>query len=233
MKIQFISDLHNHYDEIEIKESDVLCITGDIFDVCNEEEINDFKIWCKFIVLRKVKQIIIVPGNHDLILTIPYYRDLISEKRIKVLRRFNNSFNYEGIEFSAFEFCELSRWAFYLDKTEMKKQIDKIDKCDVLLSHIPAYGVLDYTTNMRSEHAGSNDLLLKIIELKPIIHAHGHIHEEYGIRKGVDTLSINSSMCNISNEIDKKRESMIVDINPMFKLIDYKNSDLPTRNYDE
>ena len=94
------------------------------------------------------------------------------------------------------------------------------------------YEMLD--KNNKGWNVGDNDLRSKILEIKPLIHAFGHIHESYGVHKGVNTLSINSSLSDdiYPNNIIESRESIVVEINEVFKIIDYSKSEFPNRVID-
>jgi Icc-related predicted phosphoesterase len=53
-----------------------------------------------------------------------------------------------------------------------------VDKHTVLVTHSPAYGVLD--VGVLDEHAGSRAIKGLIEERNPLLHIHGHIHQELG-----------------------------------------------------
>jgi Icc-related predicted phosphoesterase len=64
----------------------------------------------------------------------------------------------------------------------------------LLITHGPAYGILDAVEN--EKHVGCVDLLKKVKEVMPKVHITGHIHEAYGRVKIGDTLFINASVLN-------------------------------------
>ena len=235
MRIQFISDLHGKFADVDLKKSDVLCITGDVFEENSEREFILFKMWLKLIVFKNVKHVVITPGNHDRILTIPYYcEELNAINNVRVLKLSSKPLNINGVVFSGFEFCELPNWAFYLDKETMSKRIEKIQKCDILLSHIPPFEILDLTTKSSLVHnIGSYDLFDKVIEIKPSIHAFGHVHEQYGIKKSVNTLYINSCLSDYYDNALSKREPIIIEFCEHLKLINYDKSETPNRLIEE
>jgi Icc-related predicted phosphoesterase len=63
--------------------------------------------------------------------------------------------------------------------------------CQVLITHIPPYGILDYKT-------GCQELKNRVDEIKPIVHLFGHIHGAYGTLHENGTTFIN---CAIQNDI--------------------------------
>ena len=85
-------------------------------------------------------------------------------------------------------------WAFNRNRgKDIKKHWDLIpDNIDVLLTHGPAYGILDKTIGQnrgnKGDRADCEDLLDKIKQVKPMIHAFGHIHEDYGVDIEDDTI---------------------------------------------
>ena len=62
---------------------------------------------------------------------------------------------------------------------------------DVLITHSPAYGILDFDDNI---HYGSEELLDKISTLSLKAHLFGHIHAQYGIDIISNTLFSNGAI---------------------------------------
>lgn len=54
-----------------------------------------------------------------------------------------------------------------------------VDPNTVLVTHNPAYGILD--VGMTDCHAGSPSILKLVQERRPRVHIHGHIHERFGV----------------------------------------------------
>lgn len=48
----------------------------------------------------------------------------------------------------------------------------------MLITHSPAYGILDFDDNI---NYGDEQLLAKVIEIQPHLHLFGHIHSQHGI----------------------------------------------------
>jgi Icc-related predicted phosphoesterase len=53
-----------------------------------------------------------------------------------------------------------------------------VDESTILVTHSPAYGILDI--GMMDTHSGSRSILELIQKRKPRAHIHGHIHEQFG-----------------------------------------------------
>lgn len=67
------------------------------------------------------------------------------------------------------------------------------EKTDILVSHGPAYKILDYEKN---KYYGSKILLDEIFDrVKPMFHLFGHIHYSNGIQVSENTYFVNSAVC--------------------------------------
>ena len=64
---------------------------------------------------------------------------------------------------------------------------------DVLITHTPAYGILDYDGNI---HYGSEELFSRISAVNPRLHLFGHIHSQNGIVKRDSTMFSNAAIMN-------------------------------------
>lgn len=230
MKIQFISDLHGQWMKIILKQCDILCITGDIFEENTEDELTRFTLWLKahFDCFKKV---IIVPGNHDRILTIPTYKRRL-HSITGVFVAIDELLVINGIEFKCFSWCNLPYWAFYMDNFGREQLLTKTASCDIFLSHCPAYGVLD-VGGFFNDSLGLREIADYISKFKPVVHAHGHIHECYGVHRTNELLTLNTALCDAHNNIVVNREPMLIDIDPITKLINYSECSIPYRTYDE
>ena len=83
-------------------------------------------------------------------------------------------------------------WAFMEKEIFLNIRYDKIpNDTDILVTHGPPQYTLD---NTGGGNVGSNSLGRKVLEVKPIVHAFGHIHEAYGYRSNSDTLFVNAAM---------------------------------------
>jgi Icc-related predicted phosphoesterase len=90
---------------------------------------------------------------------------------------------------------------------EIKKYWDMIDKdTDVLITHGPPYGILDYTplTYNKDHHVGCEELLRKLNALKIKVHIFGHIHYSCGKVHRNETTFVNASVMNEDYEVVNK-----------------------------
>ena len=63
----------------------------------------------------------------------------------------------------------------------------------MLITHCPPLGILDFDDNI---HYGSDELLEKVSQVKPLYHLFGHIHANNGIENVGSTTFINSAIVN-------------------------------------
>jgi Icc-related predicted phosphoesterase len=176
LKCVAIADTHGIYREIEIPDGDVLIHAGDITKRGKLSELTDFNDW---LGEQPHKHKIIIAGNHD------WCFERQKEASIKIITNAvyleDQSIEVEGYKFygSPWQPWFLS-WAFNLQRgQEIQKKWDLISNdIDVLITHGPAFGILDI--NINGENTGCENLLRKIEELKPKVHVCGHIHEGYG-----------------------------------------------------
>ena len=101
-------------------------------------------------------------------------------------------------------------WAFNLPENELAKYWEKIpDDVDVLITHGPAFGILDKINN-KGTSLGSKTLYDRIIKIKPKIHISGHIHSGKGVIEKDGTLFINASTA--TEEYQMTNKPIIVDL---------------------
>ena len=193
MKLVFISDTHNRHRDIKIPEGDILVHAGDVSSRGIKSEIDSFINWFQS---QPHKHKIFIAGNHD------FFFEKIVERNVEVKIPNVIYLNDSGCEIEGLNFWgspvqpEFFNWAFNRKRgKEIKQHWDLIPKnTDILITHGPPYGILDKTT--RNELVGCEELVKKVIEIKPKIHAFGHIHEGYGIFKNENTTFINASILN-------------------------------------
>ena len=177
-----IADTHGMYRDINIPDGDVLIHAGDITMHGKLSELNDFNDW---LGEQPHKHKIIIAGNHD------WCFERQKEASINIITNAvyleDQAIEIEGHKFygSPWQPWFLS-WAFNLQRgEEIQKQWDLISHdIDVLITHGPAFGILD---KVARASVGCENLLSRIEEIKPKVHICGHIHEGYGeiTREGI------------------------------------------------
>jgi Icc-related predicted phosphoesterase len=88
---------------------------------------------------------------------------------------------------------------------------------DILITHGPAHKMLDHT--IQGLHVGCEDLLNRVLEVQPKIHACGHIHWAYGQKSFNGTEFLNASVLNERYEHENK--PIFVNFDTETKQIDY------------
>ena len=72
---------------------------------------------------------------------------------------------------------------------EYEKAISRIPSdTDVLITHQPPYGILDFTDGV---HYGNISLLGRVLSIKPRLHLFGHVHKANGKVEAQDALYVN------------------------------------------
>lgn len=214
-KITFISDTHSKHNKLKnlgnLSTGDILIHCGDISSVGYEHEIKNFFDW---FLKQPFKYKIFIAGNHDFLFEREHFyaKNLIPDNE--------NIFYLEdsGIEINNIKIWgspvtpPFMNWAFMRDQNRIKKHWEAIPKdVDILITHGPPYGILDYS-NYGHEHTGCKTLKEKVFEIKPIVHAYGHIHEGYGIEKHNNITFINASNINQHYEMVNKPIVMNIDL---------------------
>jgi Icc-related predicted phosphoesterase len=202
LKFVAISDTHSKHNSLQLPIGDVLIHTGDVSSRGKEYEVLNFLEWFS---AQDYAYKIFIAGNHDFYFEqmpladvekiIPDNVIYLNDSSIKI-----NGINIWGSPISPWFYD----WAFNRHRgDDIQKHWDKIPmNTDILLTHGPAFGILDRTVgNMQ---VGCEDLLRTIKIIKPQVHICGHIHEAYGQVKKDATTFINASVLNerylLSNE---------------------------------
>lgn len=199
MKIVAISDTHMLHDKMhnEIPDGDILIHAGDICNSGQLAELHYVNNW--FVKLMpKFKNILYIPGNHDL--AFESYYHLAKNYIPDVVTLIDNEFVIDGIKFWGSPWQpRFNNWAFNLRRGEelARKWSFIPDDTNVLITHGPPHGILDYSL-FGDENVGCVDLLEAVVNrVKPDYHIFGHVHENGGkklVKHGVTF--INASICN-------------------------------------
>lgn len=206
MELGFISDTHNRHNDIDVGGGDIIFHSGDATGRGRSYEIEDFIEWySKVNYCYKV----FTPGNHDFGFEREYtkYKNMCEEAGIICLN--DDYVTVEGLKIHGSPVTPwFHNWAFNRARNASEASLYGIDyifphwdlipnDVDVLLTHGPPYEILDELVypdgSPKGQFVGCEDLLKKVKEVKPKIHAFGHIHEGYGTHEEDGTLFINAS----------------------------------------
>ncbi len=191
MNITFISDTHSRHHELTLGSGDTLIHCGDL---TNKGSLEDVENFADFMAKQDFKHKIVIAGNHDFC----FEDDRANEAEQLLKEREIIYLNDSGIEIEGLKFWgspvqpEFCNWAFNRDRGYDISQHWALipGDIDILLTHGPAFGLLDRV--QEGQQVGCRDLLDRINQVKPEVHAFGHIHEDYGVVEKDGTTFVNA-----------------------------------------
>ena len=211
-KITFISDTHTKHEKLNgfLPGGDLLICSGDISGKGSIPELLHFFKW--FNELEQYDHKIFIAGNHDFgfeqykddvkgLLTGYKWIDYLEDEKMELWDEEDQQLIIYGSPWQP----EFHNWAFNLPRGEkIKEKWDMIPKdVDILITHGPPYGKLDYVP-FDGVNVGCEELLKVIEDIKPKIHVFGHIHEGYGYVFDGNTHYINAAVLNGRYEFKNK-----------------------------
>lgn len=202
LKFVAIADTHCRHRSLRLPKGDVLLHAGDISYRGDKREIADFLDWMG---KQPFAHKIFIAGNHDFFFERGREADIRNLLPPNVHYLKDEGVSVEGVNVWGSPYTPwFYQWAFNKRRGEaLAKHWNAIPEgTDVLLTHGPPYGILDVT--LTDQHSGDQDLLKRILAVKPKAHVCGHIHESYGtvIRHGIRFL--NACVLNESYELANK-----------------------------
>jgi Icc-related predicted phosphoesterase len=206
MKIDCIADLHGFLPKLE--GGDLLIVAGDLTAHDHNFEYLKFFIWLD---QQKYTKKIVIAGNHDQVLVKKGLVTIFKGKDIEYLC--DSGTEFQGLKIWGspwtpwFHGVNPKCKAFMRKDRLLTSKWAKIPmKTDILITHGPAYGILDGTPLEDGSlyHCGSQSLYnwLKYVE-RPRYHIFGHIHEAYGSEEHFATYNdkmMQSINCSYVNE---------------------------------
>jgi predicted phosphodiesterase len=194
MKFVAISDTHGTHSRLVLPAGDVLVHAGDVSSGGRPAEVLDFLQW---FAVQDFTFKIFIAGNHDF-----YFENTPAEDIMKIIPGGVVYLDDSGTVINGISIWGspvtpwFYDWAFNRRRgPDIQQHWDIIPAgTDVLITHGPVFGVHD--TTAAGQHAGCDDLLIKVTEVKPKVHICGHIHEAYGQVSRNGTQFINASVLN-------------------------------------
>jgi Icc-related predicted phosphoesterase len=186
--IDVLSDLHGYSHNFTLQ-GDILLLCGDITAADRECQYEEFEEWLDEL---EYKCVLIIGGNHDNKLQEGY-----EFKSDKVHYLCDSGYTFEGLNFwgtpwtATFQRQNRYCKAFSIkDESERLKHFEKIPgNTDVLISHSPPFGKLDFCCNGRKGCVALEGVVNRV---RPKMHVFGHIHEQGGkIKRDEDILYAN------------------------------------------
>ena len=216
-KITFISDTHTRQGQIpysDLPGGDLLIHAGDIMNSgYNKNDIFDFLHWYDSIPGYDKK--IFIAGNHDRMF------ENHPEDVKEWLSKFPNIIYLQDESYEIYDLetdksikiygspwqPEFYSWAFNLPRLgiELAAKWEAIPtNIDILVTHVPVYGILDTVTGRGWDWLGCELLTQRIAVVKPKIHICGHIHSGYGYYWDGHTHYFNASVLDEQYEYTQK-----------------------------
>jgi predicted phosphohydrolase len=206
MKLVFISDTHNQHD-FEVPEGDILVHCGDLTTMGTFSQVLNALTW---VAELPFKDRVVIAGNHDFLFqnsqemgktAVLQAKGHVKTGQLHYLQ--DSGIEIEGLRFWGSPWTpRFYDWAFQLGHEHpADKHWDRVpERVDVLITHGPPRGILDMTP--RGEAVGDEALFwaLRNGDIKPKIHAFGHIHHcggQVAIRSwpASNPLFVNAAVC--------------------------------------
>lgn len=206
MDFTFISDTHNKHNQIDVGSGDILFHTGDATSMGYFHEIQAFAEW---FAKQDYKHKVFTPGNHDFGFEkepAKYY-EMFKDLGLHLL--IDERVELEGVKIWGSPVTPwFWNWAFNRARNGAEAAMHNVDfifphwdmipnDIEVLLTHGPPYMILDELCYVdgtpKGQFVGCEDLAKRVEEIKPKIHAFGHIHCGHGAVEQNDTLFINGA----------------------------------------
>lgn len=219
--IRFISDTHDRHQEIHHVAVDAIVHSGDETSSrdphINANLARDFFFWYTDYP-APIK--LYVPGNHSIaVQNTMVSRDTIEVLGIRLL--VNQETSLYGYKVYGSPCTPLfGHCAAYMMKRQRMKMVWDVVPSDtqILITHGPPKGILDLAPDIAPGsdivQVGCKSLRNRVEEVRPIIHAFGHLHDasdellNYGVLRRDGTTFINASCCNLKGEM--KHQGVVV-----------------------
>ncbi len=123
----------------------------------------------------------VIPGNVDHPFMDEVLRDFVEGPKV-----------IYGLKFCPLSYVPYTPFGTYRETSERKlREMLPREPCDVLVSHTPPKGYLDYSTYHEGGHVGSEAVREWIQLYQPLLGLHGHVHESGGVAKLGGTVLVN------------------------------------------
>ena len=201
MQITTISDTHGLHHQLQLPGGDLLIHAGDVCNRGTQQEAANFIDWFE---KQPYTYKVFIAGNHDFFLE-HFTQQEIQKTLPKNIFYLNDSvIEIEGIKLWGSPITpEFHNWAFNRKRgKEIEEHWKQIPfQTDILITHGPAFGILDTTFN--NKNVGCVELLTHIERVNPKYHIFGHIHEGFGTSKLNKTTYINTASLDFNYKLRK------------------------------
>ncbi|WBL26015.1 metallophosphatase domain-containing protein [Zunongwangia sp. HGR-M22] len=201
MRLVSISDTHNKHEDLQLPDADILIHCGDFTEGGSKKETLNFLEWFS---KQPHTHKILVAGNHDFYLE-KHQQEISNIIPNNIIYLEDSGINIKGINFWGSPYTPSNvNWAFALERGKrIKEKWNMIpEDTHILITHTPPYSIHD--ESIEYKNIGCEELLKKVVDIKPRFHLFGHVHDDFGSKKIGTTTFINSSvMDNKSRLINK------------------------------
>jgi len=191
VRLVLTADTHGTHDRLNVPDGDIFVHAGDVTLLGGLEELGPFNDF-----LRRLPHAhkVVIAGNHDWC----FQKQPAQARRLLTAARYlqDEAARIAGLDFYGSPWQPwFYDWAFNLQRG--RALADKWalipPGTDVLVTHGPPRGIGDGTWDGRRE--GCDDLLRRVMEVRPRVHLFGHIHEAAGLweREGVTFVNASSN----------------------------------------
>ena len=189
IRVVVFGDTHEHHRDLSIPEGDLLIHVGDITrNSFSPMAVQDFDAWLRQLPHRHK---IVIPGNHDYGLADPAWQKLITSAILLI----NDGVELLGLKVWGTPITPVDHGHFGgATAVDREAQFRKIpDETNILISHGPPYGILDYEPGAAMP-LGCRALLRAVNRIQPSLNVFGHIHGASGIMRSGKTLFVNAAV---------------------------------------
>lgn len=199
MQITTISDTHGLHHQLQLPGGDLLIHAGDVCNRGSQEEEANFIDWFE---KQPYTYKIFIGGNHDF-----FFENFTQQEIQDILPKNIFYLNDTGIEIDGINIWgspitpEFHNWAFNRKRGEEINNHWQLipNNTDILITHGPAFGILDKT--FHNLNVGCEELLKALKNIQPKYHVFGHIHEAFGSLNEKETTYINTSSLDLFYKI--------------------------------
>lgn len=189
LTLVLLSDTHNRHRDVTVPPGDVFLYAGDLTNDGGFDDIEDFDAWLGTLPHRHK---VMICGNHDLT-----FENIPTEAKRRITNAVylqDSAVEIEGLKIWGSPWQPwFFNWAFNRHRGEPIAEKWRLipDDTDILITHGPPAGILDWT--FRDRAVGCADLLARVRQVRPKLHLFGHIHEAAGVVDDGGTLFVNAS----------------------------------------
>lgn len=197
MKILHLSDTHGCHRRLQdLPEADIVVHSGDFTMTGSEAEAIDFMNWfCDLPYHHKI----FICGNHD---------DCLYGANIDGLDNNVHFLCNSGIEIDGVKFYGIPMFLEDCITDRQSRNYANIpDDTDVLITHSPAYGILDCDDGI---NYGSEEILKKLSDLHLKAHLFGHIHAQHGVIEQNSVIYSNGAIMNADYSVPNTPNQILI-----------------------